>query len=50
MGFHGGSNVEGTNGDHVLFSPAYNVTQAEVEKIIELFIEALEEVYKEIVV
>ncbi|KAH8077869.1 pyridoxal phosphate-dependent transferase [Cristinia sonorae] len=50
MGFHGGSNVEGTNGDHVMFSPAYNVSKEEIDKIVDLFIEGAEEVFGEIVV
>ncbi|THH27692.1 hypothetical protein EUX98_g6496 [Antrodiella citrinella] len=50
MGFRGGANVEGTRGDHVMFSPAYNVKEEEIEKIVDLFIEGAEEVYREIAV
>ncbi|KIK61679.1 hypothetical protein GYMLUDRAFT_96529 [Collybiopsis luxurians FD-317 M1] len=47
MGFTGGSNLEGTKGNHILLSPAYNVTQEEIEKIVDIFVEAIEEVIKE---
>ena len=50
MGFHGGANVEGTKGDHLMFSPAYNVTKEEIEKIVDLFVEGAEELFKEIAV
>lgn len=47
MGFTGGSNVEGTEGDHCLLSPAYNVTKEQVEKIVDIFVQSVEEVLKE---
>jgi len=47
MGFHGGANIEGTKGDHVMLSPAYNVTRDEVTKIVNILVEAAEEVLKE---
>ncbi|TCD71722.1 hypothetical protein EIP91_005488 [Steccherinum ochraceum] len=50
MGFHGGSNAEGTKGDHLMFSPAYNVKEEEIIKIVDIFIEGAEEVFSEIVV
>ncbi|KAJ3503569.1 hypothetical protein NLJ89_g8371 [Agrocybe chaxingu] len=37
MGMVGGANLEGTKGDHIIISPAYNVTKAEIEKITEIF-------------
>ncbi|KAE9398555.1 hypothetical protein BT96DRAFT_957548 [Gymnopus androsaceus JB14] len=37
MGFVGGANVEGTKGDHLMLSPAYNVTKSEIEKIVDVF-------------
>ncbi|KAJ4473595.1 hypothetical protein J3R30DRAFT_3659131 [Lentinula aciculospora] len=43
MGFFGGSNLEGTKGDHVLLAPAYNITRAEIEKIIDIFVDTVEE-------
>lgn len=47
MGFVGGANVEGTKGDHLMLSPAYNVTKSEIEKIVDVFVDAVEEVIKE---
>lgn len=47
MGMTGGANLEGTKGDHVMLSPAYNVTKEEVEKIVELFVKSVEEILKE---
>lgn len=47
MGFSGGGNVEGTRGDHIMFSPAYNVTTELTEKIVELFVESAEAVLRE---
>ncbi|CAL1713974.1 unnamed protein product [Somion occarium] len=44
MGFHGGANVEGTKGDHTMFSPAYNVTKEQVEEIVDRFVKSAEEV------
>ncbi|KAK7685829.1 hypothetical protein QCA50_011175 [Cerrena zonata] len=50
MGFHGGANVEGTRGDHAMFSPAYNVTKELIEKIVDIFVESAEDVVKSILV
>ncbi|KAJ3479147.1 hypothetical protein NLI96_g9263 [Meripilus lineatus] len=50
MAFHGGANLEGTKGDHIMFSPAYNVTKEQTEKIVEIFIESAEEVFREDVI
>lgn len=47
MGFTGGSNVEGTQGDHCLLSPAYNVTKEQIEKIVDIFVQSIEEILKE---
>lgn len=44
IGMSGGANVEGTKGDHCILSPAYNVTDAEVEKIVDIFVQSVEEV------
>ncbi|KAJ3931783.1 MAG: hypothetical protein NXY57DRAFT_1048760 [Lentinula lateritia] len=46
MGFAGGSNLEGTKGDHILLAPAYNVTKAEIEKIVDIFVNTVEEILK----
>ncbi|TFY68826.1 hypothetical protein EVJ58_g785 [Rhodofomes roseus] len=43
MGMSGGANVEGTAGDHLMLSPAYNVTPEQVKKIADIFVEAIEE-------
>lgn len=48
MSFTGGSDLEGTRGDHCLLSPAYNVTKEEIEKIAALFIQSVEEVLREV--
>lgn len=50
MGMTGGSNWEGTEGDHLMLAPAYNVTKEEVEKIAEIFVQSVEEVLRELVV
>ncbi len=44
MGFTGGSSLDGLKGNHCMFSPAYNVTKEEVEKIVDIFIKSVEEV------
>ena len=50
MGFHGGSNVEGTKGDHAMFSPAYNVTKELTEEIADIFVKSAEEIVESILV
>ncbi|KIM44610.1 hypothetical protein M413DRAFT_25067 [Hebeloma cylindrosporum] len=47
MGMTGGANLEGTKGDHVMLSPAYNVTKEQIEKIADIFSQSVEEVLKE---
>ncbi|TDL21827.1 PLP-dependent transferase [Rickenella mellea] len=47
MGFTGCANIEGTRGDHNLLAPPYNVTKDEVEKIVDIFVESVEQVLKE---
>lgn len=47
MGLTGGANIEGTAGDHLMLSPAYNITREQVEKIVDLFVESIEDVLKE---
>jgi E3 ubiquitin-protein ligase TRIP12 len=34
--------IEGTQGDHAILSPAYNVTKDEVELIVDLFVSSVE--------
>ncbi|KAK7033813.1 PLP-dependent transferase [Favolaschia claudopus] len=42
MGMAGGWNYEGTEGDHVMFAPAYIVTKEEVEKMVDIFVKSVE--------
>lgn len=50
MGMTGGANLEGTKGDHCIFAPAYNVTKEELEKIVDIFVDTVEEVLKESII
>ncbi|KAG6897829.1 hypothetical protein C0992_010634 [Termitomyces sp. T32_za158] len=50
IGMTGGSNLEGTKGDHVLLAPAYIVTKEQIEKIAAIFVQSVEEVLKEVVI
>jgi len=47
MGMVGGANLEGTKGDHIILAPAYNVTKEDVEKIIDIFVNSVEEILRE---
>ncbi|GLB41852.1 putative class-III pyridoxal-phosphate-dependent aminotransferase family protein [Lyophyllum shimeji] len=47
MGMTGGSNLEGTKGDHIILAPAYTVTKEEIEKIAAMFVQSVEEVLRE---
>ncbi|KAF9071607.1 hypothetical protein BDP27DRAFT_1382427 [Rhodocollybia butyracea] len=47
MAFSGGANLEGTKGDHILLAPAYNLTKAEVEMIVSLFVDGIERAAKQ---
>jgi len=47
MGMTGGANIEGVEGDHIIFSPAYNITGKEVDRVVDIFAESLEEVLRE---
>jgi E3 ubiquitin-protein ligase TRIP12 len=47
MGMTGGANIKGTEGDLIIFAPAYNITGKEVEKVVEMFVKSLEEVLRE---
>lgn len=47
MGMVGGANLEGTKGDHIILSPAYNITKEEVEKIATILVKSVEDVLKE---
>jgi len=47
MGMTGGANLEGTKGDHVILSPAYNVSKEQVEEIGRVFIQSVEQILGE---
>jgi E3 ubiquitin-protein ligase TRIP12 len=44
MGFTGGANLQGTKGNHILLSPAYNVTKEEIDKIVDILVSGVEEI------
>ena len=47
MGMSGTSSLDGTRGDAILLSPAYNVTKEQVERIVDVFVQTVEEVIRE---
>lgn len=47
MGMSGTASVDGTKGDAILLSPAYNITKEQVEKIVDVFVKTVEEVIRE---
>ena len=47
MGMSGGADLQGVKGDHIIFSPAYNITKEQVESIVGIFVKSVEEVLKE---
>lgn len=47
MGLTGGANLEGTEGDHCILSPAYNVRREEIEKIADRFVQSVEDILRE---
>ena len=47
MGFTGGASLDGLKGNHCMLSPAYNVTDEEVDKIVDVFVQSVEEVLGE---
>ena len=44
IGMSGGADLQGKSGDHLILAPAYNVTSEEVTKIVDLLVNAVEEV------
>ncbi|ODV61835.1 PLP-dependent transferase [Ascoidea rubescens DSM 1968] len=40
--------VDGKKGDHMMFSPAYTVTKEEIDKIVSVFVQACDELEKEL--
>lgn len=47
MGMTGGANMKGSEGDLIIFAPAYNISREEVERVVEIFVFSLEEVLVE---
>jgi E3 ubiquitin-protein ligase TRIP12 len=47
MGMTGGSNLEGTKGDHLILAPAFNVTKEQIEKIAAVVVQSVEEILQE---
>ena len=41
-----GRNGQGVEADEIIFAPAYNITR-EVEKVVNIFVESVEEVLRE---
>jgi adenosylmethionine-8-amino-7-oxononanoate aminotransferase len=44
IGMSGGADLQGETGDHVILAPAYNVTEKELEKIVDILVQATEEI------
>ncbi|KAI5117507.1 hypothetical protein M0805_003912 [Coniferiporia weirii] len=44
IGMSGGANLEGTLGEHAIFAPPYNITDGEIDKIIDVFARSVDEV------
>ena len=44
MGLMCGMRLDGKNGNHCMLSPAYNVTDQEVENIVDVFVKSTKEV------
>ncbi|KAI9449971.1 PLP-dependent transferase [Lactarius psammicola] len=42
-----GGDAKGVEGDEIIFAPAYNITRKEVEKVVDIFVESVEEVLRE---
>lgn len=47
MGMAGTASLDGSKGDAVLLSPAYNITKEQVERIVGGFVETVEDVLQE---
>ncbi|KAH9849939.1 PLP-dependent transferase [Lenzites betulinus] len=47
MAFSGGGSVDGKKGHHLMVSPAYNITEAQVETIVDVLVRSVEEVLTE---
>jgi E3 ubiquitin-protein ligase TRIP12 len=42
-----GGNAQGIQEDEIIFAPAYNITREEVEKVVDIFVESVEDVLRE---
>jgi E3 ubiquitin-protein ligase TRIP12 len=47
MGFTGGANLAGTEGNHCILAPAYNITQEEIDEMVKIFVKSVEDVLAE---
>jgi hypothetical protein len=47
MGMTGGANMNGTEGDLIIFAPGYNIRREEVGRVVEIFVSSLEGVLVE---
>ena len=45
MGMTGGADTDGSKGDHIILSAAYNITKEEIETIAKLFIRTVLDEY-----
>jgi E3 ubiquitin-protein ligase TRIP12 len=46
MGMPAGANLEDTEGGHIIFAPAYNITLEEVEEVVNKFVLSVEQVVR----
>ena len=42
-----GGNAQGVEANEIIFAPAYNITREEVQKVVDIFVESVEEVLRE---
>ncbi|KAG9312824.1 PLP-dependent transferase [Chiua virens] len=47
MGMNGGATLDGSRGDHLMFGPAYNATEEEIVKIVDIFVQSVNEILME---
>ncbi|TFK74978.1 hypothetical protein BDN72DRAFT_886090 [Pluteus cervinus] len=43
MGMVGGANLQGTQGDHIILAPAYNITREQIDTIVDVLVKSVEE-------
>jgi E3 ubiquitin-protein ligase TRIP12 len=44
QGFTNGANLKGTKGDHLVLAPPYNITEEEVDLIVDRLVKSVDEV------